>query len=291
MHRSRPGQGGRPGHRAHGAGASVGGWSRRRSRRRGEQRGPRPAAGEQRRRGGDLGDRLGGRSRLGGRHLERCRRSLVGRGGHAAVGGRGALARRAGRTRGDPPTPGGGGRLVHCGLSAAVPSPFSWSPRGVGSESWGAGPPAWRSLIAAIEVALAHLRGVRDVQLTRELAQLREHHRAQAPAAAGAAVPPGVSGAPASGAVPVVTRSVSLTKVLPDRPGTFPGQRITCSIRTVCRTTVGLSAASAAVPNGQDDDRRGSGEGPLGRFAGSDFVLARLEWPRGLRGSPLRHRG
>ncbi len=31
-----------------------------------------------------------------------------------------------------------------------------------------------------------------------------------------------------------------------------------------------------AVPNGQDDDRRGSGTGPLGRFAGS-----RLEWPRG----------
>ena len=44
-------------------------------------------------------------------------------------------------------------------------------------------------------------------------------------------------------------------------------------VRTVCRTTVGLSAASAAVPNGQDDDRRGSGEGPLGRFAGVIF------WP------------
>ena len=52
-------------------------------------------------------------------------------------------------------------------------------------------------------------------------------------------------------------------------------------VQAVCRTTVGLSAASAAVPNGQDDDRRGSGEGPLGRLAGSVGVLARLEWPRG----------
>ena len=51
-------------------------------------------------------------------------------------------------------------------------------------------------------------------------------------------------------------------------------------VRTVCRTTVGVSAASAAVPNGQDDDRRGSGKGRSGG-CGRTLSLARLEWPRG----------
>jgi hypothetical protein len=51
-------------------------------------------------------------------------------------------------------------------------------------------------------------------------------------------------------------------------------------IRTVCRTTVGVNAASAAVPNGQDDERHTSAEGPLGRLRALDNC-ARLEWPCG----------
>src|SRR6185369_12729324 len=69
--------------------------------------------------------------------------------------------------------------------AAAVPSPFMLVAAGVGSESWGGGAARLTLLDRGDEVALAHLRGVRDVQLTRELAELREHHRAQAPAAGG----------------------------------------------------------------------------------------------------------
>ena len=112
---------------------------------------------------------------------------------------------------------------------AAVPSPFMLVAAGVGSESWGAGPPAWRSLIAAMRSPLrifavsAMFNSPASWRSSASTIVLRPLRRV------GAAVPPGVSGAPASGAVPVVTRSVSLTKVLPDRPGTFPGQRISCS--------------------------------------------------------------
>ena len=45
-------------------------------------------------------------------------------------------------------------------------------------------------------------------------------------------------------------------------------------IRTVCRTTVGVNAASAAVPNGQDDERHTSAEGPLGRLR-----AVSVSWP------------
>ena len=112
---------------------------------------------------------------------------------------------------------------------AAVPSPFLLVAAGVGSASWGVEPPAWRSLIAAMRSPLrifavsAMFNSPASWRSSASTIVLRPLRRV------GAAVPPGVSGAPASGAVPVVTRSVSLTKVLPDRPGTFPGQRITCS--------------------------------------------------------------
>ena len=131
------------------------------------------------------------------------------------------------------------------------------------------------------EITLAHFRGVRNVQLTRELAQLREHHRAQAPAAAGAG-----QRRPGCAVPPLRARSggdeISFAqRSLVDRPGTLRVSGFHAHPDGVCRTAVGLSAASAAVPNGQDDDHRGTGEGPLGRFAGSVGVLARLEWPRG----------
>ncbi|MFC5211597.1 hypothetical protein ACFPM0_34310 [Pseudonocardia sulfidoxydans] len=64
----------------------------------------------------------------------------------------------------------------------------------------------------------------------------------------------------------MLTRSVSLTKVLPDQPGSSgPDQRIHTLVRTVRRTRIGDGAAwPAAVPttNGWRWMRRSRGRGP-----------------------------
>src|SRR3954469_24284721 len=62
-------------------------------------------------------------------------------------------------------------------------------------------------------------------------------------------------------------------------------------IRTVCRTTVGANAASAAVPNGQDDERHTSAEGPLGRLRALHYFLPGSSGHAETHGSPLRCRG
>ena len=188
---------------------------------------------------GCCGQRLGGvdlagrgsggsRSRLRGRHGDGAARSLVGVAGtppsavaaplRGEPAGREATRRRR-AAAGASSTVDSRGRAVAVRAGAA----------GVGSESCGAGPPAWRSLIAAMRSPLrifavsAMFNSPASWRSSASTIVLRPLRRV------GAAVPPGVSGAPASGAVPAVTRSVSLTKVLPDRPGTFPGQRISCS--------------------------------------------------------------
>ncbi len=244
MHRSRPGRGGRPARRAHGAGASVGGWARRRARRR---RGCRPAARERRPRGSARRPGVvstGGAGSAGG---------AASAGGADAAGSAPGAGSVSAPLRGEP-----AGRdetrrrRVGAGASAAasatLPSPFVLVTAGSGSGSCGADPPAWRSLIAAtrsplrifaVSVMFSSPASWRSSASTIVLRLLRR---------VGAGVPPEVSGAPASGAVPVVTRSVSLTKVLPDRPGTVPGQRISCSSRRVCRTTVGVERGVGSRP-------------------------------------------
>ena len=181
MHRSRPGRGGRPARRAHGAGASVGGWAHRRARRR---RGCRPAVRERRPRGSARRPAWCRRAAQARRPAQPRRRGADAAGSAAGrrIGFR-ALARRAGGPRGDATAPGRRRRL-RSGLGHAAVAVRAGH-RGLGQRELRNGSARLALLDRGDEVALAHLRGVRDVQFTRELAELGEHHRAQALAAGG----------------------------------------------------------------------------------------------------------
>ena len=103
--------------------------------------------------GGRLDERgrLDGRGHLGSGHDGRAG-SLVGRGLRVAVGGRSTLARRAGRTRRDATPTRRRRRLVHSGVRHAGAVRAGGS--GLGQRELRSGPPAWRSLIAAIRSPL-----------------------------------------------------------------------------------------------------------------------------------------
>ena len=94
-----------------------------------------------------------------------------------------ALARRAGGPRGDATAP-GRRRCLRSGLGRAAVAVRAGH-RGLGQRELRSRSARLALLDGGDEVALAHLRGVRDVQFTRKLAQLGEHHRAQALAAGG----------------------------------------------------------------------------------------------------------
>ena len=143
-----------PGHRAHGAGASVGSGL---------------AIGSARRWGSGL--RLGrlaaGASAAGAACgsatagvLGAATGSVDGRtrparpAPSAAAPGGGLRPARAGRRDARRRRRGPGGRAPSTVDSGAVPSPFMLVAAVSGSESWGAGPPAWRSLIAAMRSPL-----------------------------------------------------------------------------------------------------------------------------------------